>query len=32
VKFEKINIKEEQIKEGKVKSREHAKDGLDIFK
>ena len=32
VKFNKVNIKEEQIKEGKVKSRAHAKDGLDIFK
>lgn len=32
VKFKKIIIKDEPIKEGKVKSREHAKDGLDIFK
>jgi len=31
VKEEKVEIKEEEIKEGKVKSREHAKTGLDLF-
>lgn len=32
VKFQKIIIKEEPIKEGTVKSRDHSKTGLDIFK
>lgn len=31
VKFEVIEIKEEPIKEGAVKSRDHAKTGLDVF-
>lgn len=32
VKFKKVEIKTEPIEEGKVKSREHAKTGFDIFK
>lgn len=32
IKFYKVTIKDEPIKQGRVKSREHAKDGLDIFK
>ncbi|MGB1019401.1 MAG: zinc dependent phospholipase C family protein [Chitinophagales bacterium] len=31
VKFEEVEIEEEKIKEGTVKSREHAKTGNDIF-
>lgn len=31
VKSDKIEIKEEPIKEGTIKSREHAKTGLDVF-
>lgn len=31
IKGVKVDLKEEEIKEGKVKSREHAKTGLDVF-
>jgi len=32
IKLEKVTIKEEKLKEGSVKSREHSNTGLDIFK